>query len=57
MVELVFKNSRAGIELNHPTLALCVAAGVSTQQAYQEPDTELIVFASLTYDPSSYVSA
>lgn len=56
-VELVFKNNRAGIELNRPTLALYVAAGVWTQQVYREPDTELLVFASLPYDPSSYVSA
>jgi hypothetical protein len=54
-IELAMNESRARVVLDRPTLGLYLAAGVWSQQTYETFDTELLVFASLPYDPSSYV--
>lgn len=55
-IELALENHRARAELDRPTLALYLGAGVWARQTYETSDTELLAFASLPYDPSSYIS-
>lgn len=55
-VELALGNNRACVELDRPTLGLHLGAGVWARQTYETCDTELLVFASLPYDPASYIS-
>jgi len=54
-IELAFNGSHARLTLDRPTLGLYLGAGVWSQQTYETRDTELLVFASLPYDPGSYV--
>jgi UDP-2-acetamido-3-amino-2,3-dideoxy-glucuronate N-acetyltransferase len=54
-VELAINESRARVILDRPTLGLYLGAGVWAQQTYETRDTELLVFASLPFDPSSYI--
>ena len=56
MVEVATKSHRARVSLNRPTMALYLTAGVWAQQTYEELDSELLVLASLPYDPASYIS-
>lgn len=55
-IRIARETSRASVILDRPTEALYLAAGVWSQQVYLEADTQLLVFASLPYDPQSYLS-
>jgi hypothetical protein len=54
-VEVAFGENRAEVTLKDPSRGLYVGAGVWARQRYEEEGTQLLVFASLPFDPDSYV--
>ena len=55
-VELALGSRRSEISLEGARVALFVGAGVWARQRYEEDGTVLVVFASLPFDPGSYMS-
>lgn len=56
LVDLIHGICSAQIVLNRPNIGLYISAQVWARQTYQEANTELLVFASLPYDPAEYIA-
>jgi len=54
-IRVVRGEAEGCVMLDRPTQALFLAAGVWSQQVYLDEGAQLLVFASLPYDPESYL--